>query len=36
VKLSLKENPGHRFTPGQPADAVIRFRDDVPWTKPRL
>lgn len=36
VKLYLKENPQHRFTPGQPADAVIRFRNDVPWSRPRL
>lgn len=36
VKLYLTENPDHRLTPGQSADAVIRWRDDVAWTKPRL
>lgn len=35
VKLYLKENPDHRLTPGMPADAVIRWRDDVAWAKPR-
>jgi HlyD family secretion protein len=35
VKLYLKENPDHRLTPGLPADAVIRCRDDVAWVKPR-
>ncbi len=35
VKLYLDENPGHVLTPGLPADAVIRWRDDVPWVKPR-
>lgn len=36
VKLYLVENPGHRLTPGQSADAVIRWIDSAPWTKPRL
>lgn len=36
VKLSLKANPDHRLTPGMPADAVIRWRDDVAWAKPRF
>jgi membrane fusion protein YbhG len=35
VKLYLTNNPGHRLTPGMPADAVIRWKDDVPWQKPR-
>lgn len=35
VKLYLDENPDHRLTPGLPADAVIRWKDDVAWTKPR-
>jgi membrane fusion protein YbhG len=35
VKLYLTENPDHRLTPGLPADAVIRWRDDVAWFKPR-
>ena len=29
VKLYLAENPDHRLTPGLPADAVIRWKDDV-------
>jgi HlyD family secretion protein len=35
VKLSLTANPDHRLTPGLPADAVIRWKEDVPWAKPR-
>ena len=35
VKLYLTENPEHRLTPGLPADAVIRWQEDTPWTKPR-
>jgi HlyD family secretion protein len=35
VKLYLDGNPDHRLTPGLPADAVIRWRDDGPWTEPR-
>ena len=35
VKLYLDENPEHRLTPGQPADAVIRWQEDAPWAKPR-
>jgi HlyD family secretion protein len=35
VKLSLEDNPEHRLTPGLPADAVIRWRDDVAWRAPR-
>jgi HlyD family secretion protein len=36
VRLYLKDNPDHRLTPGLPADAVIRWREDVAWTKPKL
>ena len=35
VKLYLSENLDHRLTPGLPADAIIRWRDDVAWSKPR-
>jgi len=35
VRLYLAENPEHRLTPGLPADAVIRWREDVAWEKPR-
>jgi HlyD family secretion protein len=35
VKLYLDANPEHRLTPGLPADAVIRWREDVPWASPR-
>mgnify|MGYP003465502336 FL=1 len=35
AKLYLKSNPEHRLTPGQPADAVIRWKEDVPWMPPR-
>ncbi|MCA1957645.1 MAG: efflux RND transporter periplasmic adaptor subunit [Nitrospira sp.] len=35
VKLYLNENPDRRLTPGLPADAVIRWKDDVAWVKPR-
>jgi HlyD family secretion protein len=35
VKLYLTDNPDHRLTPGLPADAVIRWKDDVAWMKPR-
>ncbi|HEY8509300.1 MAG TPA: efflux RND transporter periplasmic adaptor subunit [Steroidobacteraceae bacterium] len=31
VRLYLTENPDHRITPGLPADAVIRWRDDAGW-----
>lgn len=34
VKLSLDENPGDRLSPGMPADAVIRWKDDVAWKAP--
>jgi len=35
VKLYLDENPDHCLSPGLPADAVIRWNDDVPWQKPK-
>ncbi|NMG49253.1 HlyD family efflux transporter periplasmic adaptor subunit [Azoarcus communis] len=35
VKLYLDANPEHRLTPGLPADAIIRWREDSPWAKPR-
>ena len=35
VKLYLDANPDHRLTPGLPADAVIRWREDAPWAAPR-
>jgi HlyD family secretion protein len=35
VRLYLDENPGHRLTPGLPADAVIRWKENVAWTNPR-
>jgi HlyD family secretion protein len=35
VKLYLDANPDHRLTPGLPADAMIRWKDDAPWTRPR-
>jgi HlyD family secretion protein len=35
VKLYVKENPGHRLTPGLPADAVIRWKEDVAWVPPK-
>jgi len=31
VKLYLDENPDHSLTPGMPADAVIRWKEDVEW-----
>lgn len=35
VKLYLDANPDHRLTPGLPADAMIRWKDGAPWTRPR-
>ena len=35
VKLYLAANPDHRLTPGLPADAIIRWREDVAWVKPK-
>jgi HlyD family secretion protein len=35
VRLYLTANPDHRLTPGLPADAVIRWHDDVAWVSPK-
>jgi HlyD family secretion protein len=35
VKLYLVTNPERRYTPGLPADAVIRWKDGTPWAPPR-
>jgi HlyD family secretion protein len=35
VKLYLDVNPGHKLTPGLPADAVIRWQEGTPWAMPR-
>lgn len=35
VRLYLAENPEHRLTPGLPADAMVRWKSDVAWVKPR-
>ena len=35
VKLYLDENPEHALTPGVPADAVIRWQQDVAWVPPK-
>lgn len=35
VKLYLEENPDHKLTPGMPADAVIRWKEDVDWRAPQ-
>ena len=35
VKLYLNENPDHRLTPGLPADAIIQWKEDAAWAKPR-
>jgi HlyD family secretion protein len=35
IKLYLKNNPDHRLTPGMPADAIVRWKEGVPWEKPR-
>ncbi|MDP1768122.1 MAG: efflux RND transporter periplasmic adaptor subunit [Nitrospirota bacterium] len=34
VKLYLAANPDHRLSPGLPADAIIRWREEVAWMKP--
>lgn len=36
VRLYLTDNPDHRLTPGLPADAVIRWKEDVAWQKPKM
>lgn len=35
VKLYATANPQGRLTPGISADAIIRWKDDVSWRKPR-
>lgn len=35
VRLYLAANPDHRLTPGLPADAVIRWKDEAVWMPPR-
>ena len=35
VKLYVAANPDHRLTPGLPADAIVRWKEDVAWAKPR-
>ena len=35
VRLYLDANPDHRLTPGLPADAVIRWKENIPWADPR-
>ncbi len=35
VQSVLDENPEHRLSPGLPADAVIRWKEDAPWERPR-
>jgi HlyD family secretion protein len=35
VKLYLKDNPDHRLTPGLPADAIIRWKENVAWVPPQ-
>jgi membrane fusion protein YbhG len=35
VKLYLVRNPRHELTPGLSADALIRWKEGVPWVKPR-
>ncbi len=35
VRLHLTSNPDHTLTPGMPADAVVRWLDDVQWQAPQ-
>ncbi len=35
VRLYFNENPDHRITPGLPADAIIRWKEETPWMPPR-
>ena len=35
VKLYLTANPDHRLTPGLPAAAIVRWKEDVAWVKPK-
>ncbi|TVS17722.1 MAG: HlyD family efflux transporter periplasmic adaptor subunit [Planctomycetaceae bacterium] len=35
VKLYVEDNPEHRLRPGLPADAVLRWKENVEWRAPR-
>lgn len=35
VRLYLDKNPDRKLTPGLPADAVIRWKEEIEWAKPR-
>jgi HlyD family secretion protein len=35
VKIYVDKNTNHSLTPGLPADAMIRWQEDVPWTMPQ-
>ena len=35
VRLYLDRNPEHKLTPGLPADAMIRWKEDAAWARPR-
>ncbi|MGP1675786.1 MAG: HlyD family secretion protein [Burkholderiales bacterium] len=35
VRLYLDRNPAHTLTPGLPADAMIRWKEDAQWARPR-
>ncbi len=35
VRLYLDRNPAHKLTPGLPADAMIRWKEDAAWARPR-
>ncbi|HJV96885.1 MAG TPA: HlyD family efflux transporter periplasmic adaptor subunit [Albitalea sp.] len=35
VRLQVDQNPGGRLNPGQPADGMIRWREDAAWRSPR-
>jgi HlyD family secretion protein len=35
VRLYLTRNPDHKLTPGMPADAIIRWKEDIAWKPPR-
>ncbi len=34
VRIYLDKNPDHCLTPGVPADAVVRWQEETPWTRP--
>ena len=34
VRLYANDNPGGRLNPGQPADAMVRWREEVAWQAP--